>query len=286
MRSASARGLGRAGGDGEEDVVEARSADGDRTPSTEDAARRSSSSTAARSPCTVPSVGSSASTSSSGPREFDDLAADLRLEPRRRALGGDPAAVEHGDAVGEPVGLLEVLRRQEHGRAGVGDLADDAPGSGGSACRGRSSSSRKITGVGTTRPERRSSRRRIPPEYVATRRPAASCRPKRSSSSSARPRRRPARPESRASMSTFSRPGEHLVDRGGLTGEADARGPSGSPTTSTPATRRAARIGPDERREDVDGRGLSAPFGPRRANTLPASTARSRPSRTGPSGIA
>ena len=43
------------------------------------------------------------------------------------ALGDDPAAVEHRDAVGEPVGLLEVLGREEDRRARSGERADDVP---------------------------------------------------------------------------------------------------------------------------------------------------------------
>ena len=45
------------------------------------------------------------------------LAADLGLELVRRALGDHAAVVDHDDPIGEPVGLVEVLRRQQHGRA-------------------------------------------------------------------------------------------------------------------------------------------------------------------------
>ena len=44
----------------------------------------------------------------------DARTADLRLQRGRRPLGDDPAVVDDPDAVGEDVGLLEVLRRQEH----------------------------------------------------------------------------------------------------------------------------------------------------------------------------
>ena len=43
--------------------------------------------------------------------------ADLVLQRRRRALGHDPAVVDDPDPVGEHVGLLEVLGREEHGDA-------------------------------------------------------------------------------------------------------------------------------------------------------------------------
>ena len=45
------------------------------------------------------------------------LAADLGLELVRGALGDHLAVVDHHDLVGEPVGLVEVLRREQHGRA-------------------------------------------------------------------------------------------------------------------------------------------------------------------------
>ena len=45
--------------------------------------------------------------------DLDGRLADLRLQLRRRALRHDPAVVDDPDAVGEDVGLLEVLRREE-----------------------------------------------------------------------------------------------------------------------------------------------------------------------------
>ena len=48
-----------------------------------------------------------------GELEPDVTARDQPLELVRRPLGDDLAAVEHGDPIGEPVRLLEVLRRQE-----------------------------------------------------------------------------------------------------------------------------------------------------------------------------
>ena len=54
-------------------------------------------------------------------------AADRRLQPRRRALGDDLAAVDDGDPVGELVGLVEVLRAEQDGRALGDERADDVP---------------------------------------------------------------------------------------------------------------------------------------------------------------
>ncbi len=50
-------------------------------------------------------------------RQLDALAADLTLELVGRALRDRAAVVDHGDHVGEEVGLLEVLSRQQQRRA-------------------------------------------------------------------------------------------------------------------------------------------------------------------------
>src|SRR5262249_25890830 len=49
--------------------------------------------------------------------ELDRRSADLLLQRLRRALGDDAAVVDDPDAVGELVGLLEVLGREEDGDA-------------------------------------------------------------------------------------------------------------------------------------------------------------------------
>ena len=49
--------------------------------------------------------------------DLEALAADAVLELVGRALGDDAAVVDDRDPVGEAVGLVEVLRRQQHGRA-------------------------------------------------------------------------------------------------------------------------------------------------------------------------
>ena len=56
--------------------------------------------------------------------DLDALAADLRLQLVGGAAGDDLAVVDDGDRVGQLVGLLEVLRRQQERRP----FADERPG--------------------------------------------------------------------------------------------------------------------------------------------------------------
>jgi hypothetical protein len=53
--------------------------------------------------------------------------ADLGLQRRRRALGDDPACCDDAQPIGEPVGLLEVLCREEDGRPLVAQAAHLVP---------------------------------------------------------------------------------------------------------------------------------------------------------------
>src|SRR2546423_15698201 len=60
------------------------------------------------------------------------LAANLsprraRLDRLRRPLGHETAAVDDDDAVGERVGLRELVRRQQHGAAAADEAADLLP---------------------------------------------------------------------------------------------------------------------------------------------------------------
>ena len=59
--------------------------------------------------------------------DLDPLAADLRLELVRGAAGDDLPVVDDRDRVGQLVGLLEVLGRQQEGRALADEAADDVP---------------------------------------------------------------------------------------------------------------------------------------------------------------
>ena len=62
-----------------------------------------------------------------GDPEGQQVAADPRLELVGGALGDHPAAVDHGDVVGQPVGLLHVLGGEQQGGAVADQLADDVP---------------------------------------------------------------------------------------------------------------------------------------------------------------
>ena len=60
-------------------------------------------------------------------RHLEALAAHAALQLVGRALGDHPPVVDHGDAVGEPVGLVQVLGREQHGRAGGHARLDRLP---------------------------------------------------------------------------------------------------------------------------------------------------------------
>ena len=55
------------------------------------------------------------------------LAAELGLQAGRGAARDDAAAVDHDEVVGELVGLLQVLRGEQHGDAVGGEAADLVP---------------------------------------------------------------------------------------------------------------------------------------------------------------
>ena len=59
--------------------------------------------------------------------DLDALSADPPLELVGGAVGDDVAVVDDDDVLGQLVGLLEVLRRQQQGRAVADEAADDVP---------------------------------------------------------------------------------------------------------------------------------------------------------------
>ena len=62
-----------------------------------------------------------------GHDDVDAVAADAGLELGGRALGDDPSGVDDDDAVGELVGLVEVLGGEQDRRAAGDELADGGP---------------------------------------------------------------------------------------------------------------------------------------------------------------
>ena len=63
----------------------------------------------------------------SGNADLEPVAADLALQVGGRPLGDHAAVVDDRDAVGETVGLLEVLGREQHRRAAVDERLDRVP---------------------------------------------------------------------------------------------------------------------------------------------------------------
>ena len=59
--------------------------------------------------------------------DLDHGRAELVLQVRRGALGDHEPVVDDDDVVGEVVGLLEVLRGEQHGDPGGGEVLDHAP---------------------------------------------------------------------------------------------------------------------------------------------------------------
>ncbi len=196
-----------------------------------------------------------------GRADREPLAADDALEAVRGVVGDDAAAVDDGDLVGERVGLLEVLRREQHGRA-VGDEAGGRrptcprawPGRARwSARRGRSPTAarrarRRGRGGGACRRSR-----------SWPRRPAASVRSNQSSSSRARARASRCRQvEQLADHDEVLHAGQVLVDRGVLPGQADrAAHLLGVADHVVAADPGRAGVGAQQRGQDADGGGLA-----------------------------
>ena len=62
-----------------------------------------------------------------GEADLDDRRAEAGLELRRGALRDHRAVVDDDDLVRQAIGLLEVLRRQQHGVPAADELLDHAP---------------------------------------------------------------------------------------------------------------------------------------------------------------
>ena len=215
--------------------------------------------------------------------DLDPLAAGAGLELVGGAAGDDPAAVDHTMSWAS----WSASSRYWVVSSRVVPPATSSLMTSHSCCRLRGSrpvvgSSMNITGGETTRAAARSSRRRMPPEYVLAVRSAASARLNRSSSSPARRLRRPARSSGRAgrpSGGSRGRSGIRRPRRTGRRGRSSGAPRRGACSTSMPGDDGLAAVGPQQGGQHADGGGLAravrARAGPR---TVPSGTSRSTPS--------
>ena len=282
--------LGGVAGERDEHVVERRAAHGDvrRCPTPAASSRRTASAIApaprsqrhATMPCSHfgALVGERRRARRSrrllvvGPRA-SPRAARRRTRPfssSERALGDHAAVVDHRDAVGEPVGLVEVLRGEQHGGARRPRAPRSSPRAG-AGCAGRARWwARRGTAPAGARPARRRGRG------------GGACRRSRSSRGGRRPRSASKRSSSSPARSRDGRaaevvePPDHLevlearsgsrrpprTGRRGRSASAARRRPR---TTSRPATRAVPPSGGSSVVRMRTAVVLPAPFGPEQA---------------------
>ena len=160
-----------------------------------------------------------------GLRELDvqRRLADARLERVRRALGDQPAGGDDADAIGELLGLLEVLGREEDGRALVVERAHLAPER---AAARRVEARRRLVEEQHVRPVHEREREVQPPPHparVAADAPVGGLRQADALEQRDRAfaRGRAAQPVQRALHPQQLAPGHQRVDRGLLQRDAD-----------------------------------------------------------------
>ena len=136
-----------------------------------------------------------------------------------RAGGDDAAAVDHRDAIRELVGLFEVLGGEQHRRARVGERADDVPQL---AAAAGVEARRGLVEEQHARRDDEAQREVEAAAHAARVGADAAGRGIRQREALEQLRGAPAfaaageRPESRAIITRFSAPGEHVVDGRGL----------------------------------------------------------------------
>ena len=161
----------------------------------------------------------------SGEPEPDVGAGDLALELLGGALGDQAALVEHRDPVGELVGLLQVLGGEEDGGAVGHQLADDPPHR---APAARVETRRRLVQEDDPRAaDQRHRQVQLPAHAAGVGRHQLVAPTPPGRTAPAGPRDHPASPERRRLRSAiscrFSRPGQQLVHRRELAGDADGR---------------------------------------------------------------
>ena len=195
------------------------------------------------------------------------LAADDPLEAVRGVVRDHPAVVDDGDLVGQRVGLLQVLRGEQHGRA-VGDqVADDVPHV---LALGRVEAGGRLVQEDHRRAAHQGRGEVEPAAHAAGvglgRRSAASVRSNQASSSSAAlPRGALAgRAAGRSAPGSGCRSGPRRPRRTGRSGRSSA-----APCRAACArrTRRRGRFPrrPEQGGQDADGGGLAGAVGPQHA---------------------
>ena len=216
---------------------------------------------------------------------LEALAADPVLELVGGALGDHAAVVDDDDLVGEPVGLLEVLGRQQHRRAG----GDAAPRSS-PTCSSRLRGSRPVVGSSRNSTGGRDDERGgevEPPPHAARVGLRGALRGVGEVEAleqlvGARARLGAAEVVELADHLEVLEAGQVLVDRGVLAGEADLRAQRVGVAHDVEARDpRAARVGLEQRGQDPHRGGLAGAVGTEQAEDG-AGRARRSPRRTAP----
>ena len=192
-------------------------------------------------------------------------AGDEPLELVGGALGDQPAVVEDRDPVGELVGLVQVLRREEDRDAAGDEVADDLPHG---AAAARVQAGGRLVEEDDARVADQAHREVEPAPHAAGVGGGRSCVPPRPGRTGRAARRRAAGPRARprwcrsAIRIRFSSPVSRLstAENWPVTPIA-ARTASGSRARSWPATRSVAGVGADQGREDLDDGGLAGAVG-------------------------
>ncbi len=204
-----------------------------------------------------------------GERDLEPFAADHVLELVRRAVGDHSAVVDHRDPVGQAIGLVEVLGGQQHGGAVVDQVLDRLP---------QAEAAARVEAGGRLVEEdhRRLGDQRRGEVEPATHAAGVGAWPSGLGSvaevealeqlGGSLLRRGAAHPVEAADHGQVLGPGQVLVDRGVLAGEADVLAQLVALLQDVHSGYgRAAGVGLQERGQDPDRGGLAGAVGPEQA---------------------
>ena len=189
-----------------------------------------------------------------------------RLSSSGRALGDQPAAVEHRDPVGELIGLLQVMRGEEDRHAAVHEIADDPPHG---AAAARVEAGGRLVEEDDPRIADQGHREVEPAAHAAGVRRGRFAEPPRPGRTARAARRSAVAPSARsrwhrsAISDRFSSPVRSVVHRGELAGDAD-HVPDGVRLSRRVVAGDAhlSGVGLDQGRQDVHRRGLAGAVRP------------------------